>query len=131
MRRSAYRRLILGRDGAGVYLSTLLVFYLSVLSPPASPGEDRPEVVEPKVLSVFPLVGRAGTTIQDEARGNLLAGAYAVWFDAGSLNGRVLKVEEVKDEVNEKAIVYRKGQKPPMVYRALIEVEIQPRTHLE
>jgi len=90
------------------------------------------EVTEPKLSSVFPLGGRRGTNAQVEVRGNLLAGAYAVWFDSGGLSGRVLKVEEVKEEVKEKASSYqKKPEKPPVVYRALIDVEIQPTAPLE
>ena len=88
-------------------------------------------VTEPKLLSLYPLGGRRGTTVQAEVRGNLLERAYAVWFDAGSLSGRVVKVEEVKEQSKEKVnVLEKKPEKPPTVYRALIEVEIQPTAHL-
>ena len=126
------RRLTGGRRGTGVCPATLLVLCFTFLSRSVCLAQVQREVTEPKLSSVFPLGGRRGTNAQVEVRGNLLAGAYAVWFDSGGLSGRVLKVEEVKEEVKEKASSYqKKPEKPPVVYRALIDVEIQPTAPLE
>src|SRR5712692_5949490 len=110
MRGNTWRRPSGGRRGAGLCVSTFLVLSFTCC-PFASLAEDQPKVVsEPKLLSVFPLGGRQGTTVQAEVRGNLLDGASAVWFDTGSLGGRVVKVEEVKEQskIREKPNVLEK-----------------------
>jgi hypothetical protein len=131
MRGDAWRRLALGRHDSGLCLSTCLVLILSFLSPSTSVGQDQTGVTEPKLLSVFPLGGRQGTTVQAEVRGNFLEGAYAVWFDPSSLSARLVRVEEVKEQFKEKVnVLQKRPEKLPTVYRALIEVEIQPTAHL-
>src|SRR5689334_12384313 len=51
------------------------------------------DIAEPHVSSVFPSVARPGTIMQAEVRGNLIKGAYAVWFDGEGLRGRVLRMK--------------------------------------
>src|SRR5438105_1776599 len=108
-----------------------LVLSLSALSPLTGHPQDQ-AVTEPKLLSILPLGGRPGTTVQGEVHGELLEGAYAVWFDTDSLNGRLLKVEKMKEEqAKEKVkVLDDKAAKPRTVYRALIEVAIQPTAHI-
>ena len=131
MRGSAWQWLTRRRRGAGLCFSTFLVLSFSVFSPPICPAKDPPAVAEPKLLSVFPLGGRQGSTVQAEVRGNFLEGAYAVWFDAGSLSGRLLEVDEAKEQVKEKGYALQKApEKPPAVYRVLIEVEVPRTAHL-
>ncbi len=131
MRGSAWQWLNRRRRDAGLCFSTFLVLSFSVLSPPITPAKDPPAVAEPKLLSVFPLGGRQGSTVQAEVRGNFLEGAYAVWFDAGSLSGRLLEVDEAKEQVKEKGYALQEApEKPPAVYRVRIEVEVPRTAHL-
>ena len=117
------------RSEAG-FLSLCLLFFIAI-SPPAVLAEDEPDVTEPKLLSVFPVAGQRGTTVEAEVRGNLLEGARALWFDAAGLKGRLLSVEEVKEQIKRKANPFEKEPKKPLpVYRALIQLEIAPTAHL-
>jgi len=78
----------------------------------------------PLLLSISPLAGQRGNTVSVEVRGNRLDGAYAVWIDGGSFKGRVLGVEEVKDQVKLR-LQPSQEKKPAPVYRALIELQIE------
>jgi hypothetical protein len=55
-----------------------------------------------RLLSVFPSVGRQGSTLRAEVRGSSLRKAYAVWFETGELNGKIRSVDVVKDDVQER-----------------------------
>jgi hypothetical protein len=113
----------------GFWLFVLVV--LSFISPPIGSTKDQPELKEPKLLSGFPLTGRKGSTVRVEIRGNLLGGAYEVWLETANLQGRLLKVKEIKAELNQEIKAFQKvGQKPPIIFRALIEVDIKPTTHV-
>src|SRR5712692_6033696 len=50
---------------------------------------------EPKLLSLFPLGGRQGTTFELEIRGQVLDGTYGVWFDSPDLVATVKNVQEI------------------------------------
>ena len=51
---------------------------------------------EPKLISVFPSGGQAGSEFEIRLRGTSLEGAYAAWFDAPGLSGVVEKVAEIE-----------------------------------
>jgi hypothetical protein len=60
-----------------------------------------------------------------DVRGSFLDGAYGVWFDDHSLSGRLLKLEEVKEQIFEKPNPLKdKSEKSPTIYRAQVEVAI-------
>jgi hypothetical protein len=53
---------------------------------------------EPKLLSVFPSGGQAGSEFEVQVRGTSLEGAYAAWFDAPGLSGVVEKVAAIESQ---------------------------------
>jgi len=72
----------------------------------AAPRADKPPQ-PPEVLSVFPLGGRPGAQAEVQVRGTALGGAYAVWFDAPGLKGRVVKIEEIELDPNKSRLGHR------------------------
>ena len=65
-----------------------------LLHPLASAAQDEVPS-EPKIISVFPMGGRPGTSVTAQVRGRVLEGAYAVWFGTDGLRGEVAEIEEV------------------------------------
>lgn len=53
---------------------------------------------EPKLLSVFPSGGQAGSEFEIQLQGTSLEGAYAAWFDAPGLTGVVEKVAAIENQ---------------------------------
>ncbi len=75
-----------------------------VLLPLTLWAADQPEVrADPEALSIFPLGGRRGTTVEATIRGRALEGAYSVWFDSKALSARVTKVETIRLEDKKEA----------------------------
>ena len=66
------------------------------LLPLAAQVETEKPPTEPEVISIFPLGGRQGATVDAEIRGMTLAGAYALSFGTPSLSAEVQKVEEIE-----------------------------------
>jgi len=81
---------------------------------------------EPRLISVFPFAGQKGQGVEAEVRGNWLDGASAVWFDHRGFTGRLRSVEEIEDAVRMNPL--EKPKKAVPLYRALIEVQIDPKT---
>ena len=81
------------------------------------------------LFSVFPTMGRQGSTVKAEARGIRLDGAYTVWFDGGGFKGRILDVEEVKDPVKQRVNPLEKLKITGPFYRTMIELQIEAKTH--
>jgi hypothetical protein len=106
----------------------VLALTLTLFSFAFSPAQVQPELAEPKLLSIFPLGGRRGTTVHVEVRGNALLNANVVWLDSDSLRGRLLTVEMLKEDPNPKLI--KANEKPPIVYQAAVELEIAPSASL-
>ena len=52
---------------------------------------------EPKTLSVFPLGGERGTTVEVSVRGQHMEGATAAWFECGDVEIRFLGLEEIRE----------------------------------
>lgn len=69
--------------------------FLSFLLVSSANAQDAPHSQDPQLVSLFPLGARPGTTFQMEVRGRELGRAYAVWFDCGSFEAEVQKVEEI------------------------------------
>src|SRR3990172_7337907 len=120
-----------GGVSRGVYFPALLLAFQFLLGlcpcngfAQAEPEEDN----GPMLLSVHPLMGQPGSTFKVEARGHRLEGAYALWIDNSGLKGRILGVEEVKNQVKQRVKPSLQGKKPVPVYRALIELQIEAAT---
>ncbi len=104
----------------------LLLMVVAALLPCDGFAQTEPEDDRgPLLISVSPLSGQPGSTFKVEARGNRLDGAYAVWIDDSGFKGRVLSVEEVKDQVKLRVRPSQQEKKPVPVYRALIELQIE------
>jgi len=113
-----------------LYYSAYLLLVLVALpffSVSRSFAQADQDLTDPKLLSIFPLGGRRGATVQVEVWGNLLAGCHSVWFETGGLRGKLLTVEEVKGKEKENAFFLgKKLDNPRALYRARVEVEIEP-----
>ena len=75
-------------------------------------------------MSMFPWAAQRGATIQAEVRGSDLDDARAVWFDAGAIEGRVLRVEKLNEPAPSDRGIASGGKEPQATYRAAIEVRI-------
>jgi len=49
---------------------------------------------EPRITSIFPFAGEVGKPFEAEVRGRNLKGARSLWFDGGSVQARILRVED-------------------------------------
>jgi hypothetical protein len=96
-----------------------------VLSATISRAETGPATAEPKLLSVFPSGGQRGHTVQVEVRGSFLDKTYAAWFENRQLTARFVKVEEVKNQPEQRASFFDKKDKG-LLFRALVQIQIQP-----
>ena len=85
---------------------------------------------DPVVASVFPSCGRQGTTVQAVIGGKFLDGSYALWFADKGLSGRILRIEEIREEVKGDATHGEKPKDSPRVYRTFIELQIEPAARL-
>jgi hypothetical protein len=87
------------------FIWLLLVFPLAAL-----PEEQS----EPQLVSFFPLGGQQGTRFELRIQGQYLEGAYGVWLDSESVQGKVQRVEgvdlPVKQEPGKKAAPPKKGE---------------------
>src|ERR1051326_4744340 len=111
--------------------SLLLLLSAVMLSAPA--GFAHSETMDdggPVLLSVFPVGAKRGSTVQAEIRGHRLAGASGVWLNKPGLKARLLKVEEVKDDYKQKVNPLEKQKKPMTMYRAVVELRIDPKAPL-
>ena len=52
---------------------------------------------EPKTLSVFPMGGQRGATVEVSVRGRHMQGAYAAWFECDDVEIRFLGLEEIQE----------------------------------
>jgi len=131
MRQRTFQELTRGSQGWRRRSPTFLPFIISILlflpSATLAQEENRAKDDEPKLLSVFPSVGRRGSTLRAEVRGNSLQKAYAVWFDTGNINAKIRTPELVKDEVQQRLNFFDKKE-GSAVFRAEIEIEIPPTT---
>ena len=106
-----------------VVLSGLL---LCVLPGPLLSAEEV-ETTEPELLSLFPLVGQRGTTLDAQIRGRELGGSYAVWLQADGLTAQLEKVEVVEEGATQDEEADPSGEKTEEnlpVYRVLVRIAI-------
>ena len=111
--------------------SLLSLLFISILL--SGYGFAQIEIEEdsgPMLFSVFPLTGQQGSTVNAELRGVRLDGTYAVWFDRSGFKGRVLKVEEIKEEVKQRYNPLEKLKISGPFYRVFIELQIEPTTRI-
>ncbi len=112
------RLLVVGR---GVFFLLLVLFLQASVS--AQDKMDFP-LEEPELISVFPIGGRQGSTVQVEVRGRTLGRTYGVWFDEGTLRAQIRKIEELEWEERKDSqtldMITQRGQ------RVLFEVQIDP-----
>lgn len=125
-RRLAHQRSICREDLICLLLSLLFVTTLFPCNGIAQAEEDR----GPMLFSIFPLTGQLGRTVKVELRGVRLDGAYGVWFDRSEFKGRVLNVEEIKDQVKLRFNPLEKLKISGPFYRVFIELQIEPTTRL-
>ena len=105
------------RTGGRFPLLAILLAWL----PLHSLGNTDGSMKEPAVLSVFPLGGQQGTTLEVQIRGKNLGGTYAVWVDGRELKARVDRVDEIK--LKEYDLVTKAWKNQPG-YRVSVQLEI-------
>ena len=101
--------------------ATTLFLWASLGSPLLSQDVTAPPV-EPKLLSVYPLGARSGSSVEVEVRGYLLEGAQAVWFEQDQLRGQVQGVDRLP--ANGKAADETSDEKAPALMSARVTMEI-------
>ncbi len=80
---------------------------------------------DPELLSLFPMGGRPGTTVDVQIRGTRLEGSYAVWFESEGLRAAIKTLEEVPaDEKVKENIRPYTAEEERLVYRVSVEIEI-------
>ncbi len=105
---------IAGSGTAGLVAATFLAGWLC--------AQESTAPTEPRLLSVYPLGARAGSTLEVEVQGNLLEGARAVWFAQGQLQGRVADIRPVSAE--ESTDAEATGGDTPVLFGVRIMLEI-------
>ena len=110
--------------------SLLLLLCAAALAPSDCFSQADPEDTGPLLLSISPLTGRPGNLLKVEVRGNRLDGVYALWSNNSGITGRVLNVEEVKDLIKPRVRPSQQEIKPIPVFRALIDLQIDPLTRV-
>ena len=78
--------------------SFLAVLVLGSLSAQVQAAEPSPE---PRLISIFPLGGRAGETLEVEIRGQFLDQVRLPWFYCDQLTAEIIKVEEEPEVADE------------------------------
>jgi hypothetical protein len=59
---------------------------------------------EPKTLSVFPMGGQRGATVEVSVRGRHMQGAYAAWFECDDVEIRFLGLEEIQESAPDELV---------------------------
>src|SRR2546423_4862566 len=85
-----------GHDGPWRCIALICLSAIALISGSAA---EMSGTSDPVVSSVFPSCGRQGTTVQGVIGGKFLDGSYALWFADKGLSGRILRTEEVREEV--------------------------------
>jgi len=83
---------------------------------------------EPEITSVFPLVGKQGSSGQFEVRGSGLEGTYAVWFDCENARTTVKEVQPADlDAEKQDPRMPGQAKKPKKRQRVLLDVRFDSR----
>jgi len=132
LKRCSTRESALHRFFSGDSLRSWLLFLLWVvaLTPTEGYSQAESEGDAPLLLSISPLAGQPGKLLKVEVRGNRLDGVYAVWSDNSGVTGKVVSVEEVRDLIKPRVRPSQQEIKPIPVFRALIDLQIEPSTRV-
>lgn len=84
-------------------IASSLLFFLADSRAVDDSGKAAPK--EPKTLSVFPLGGQRGTTIEVSVRGQHMEGTYAAWFERDGVEVRFLGLEEIREAAPDELVV--------------------------
>ena len=84
-------------------IASSLLFFLGDSRAADDSGKAAPK--EPKTLSVFPLGGQRGTTIEVSVRGQDMEGTYAAWFERDGVEVRFLGLEEIREAAPDELVV--------------------------
>ena len=100
-------------------LALIAIFLLWL--PPSVQGYPADSIKGPELVSLFPLGGQRGTTLEVRMRGKNLGGTYAVWVDGRELEAHVERVEEI--DLTEYDLVNKEWKSQPG-YRVSFQVAI-------
>lgn len=100
----------------------LILAFLSVQLEAADPP------AKPKLISLYPLGGQAGDTLEVELRGKFLDPLQVAWFYCDQVEAEVLKVERTEAAIKEGQGAEAKPYQGK--YRALLKVRIAPDAEL-
>ena len=84
-------------------IASSLLFFLGDSRAADDSGKTAPK--EPKTLSVFPLGGQRGTTIEVSVRGQHMEGTYAAWFERDGVEVRFLGLEKIREAAPNELVV--------------------------
>ncbi|MBM3803969.1 MAG: hypothetical protein FJW26_16825 [Acidimicrobiia bacterium] len=108
---------------------SLLLFLLAVGATQLGAQEKLGNATtDPELISIFPLGGPQGRTVEAEIRGTSLAGVYAAWFDAPGLRAQIKKIEDIELQEKEAPGQSYKKKKTRHGQRVLLQVQIDPST---
>ncbi len=100
--------------------SFLAVLVLGSLAAQVQAAEPSPE---PRLISIFPLGGRAGETLEVEIRGQFLDQVRLPWFYCDQLTAEIIKVEE-EPKVADEPDGEEENDPGKRKYRGLLRVQI-------
>ena len=121
------------RSSGPLFTGLLLLFFATFLSAQDKEAPDIPPR-EPELTSMFPLAGKSGATVEATVRGRTLKGAYAVWFESGDVNGRIVQVEEIdldqtkKEETEKEAD--QESKSPRRGHRVSLQLQVKPEARI-
>ena len=106
------------RSIPALLILAFLSFQLEAADPPA----------RPKLISLYPLGGQAGETLEVELIGKFLDPLQVAWFYYDQLEAEVLKLERTDEAENEGADQEKGAETKPYQgkYRAVLKVRIAP-----
>ncbi len=104
----------------------LILAFLSVQLEAADPP------ARPKLVSLYPLGGQAGDTLEVELRGKFLDPLQVAWFYCDQVEAEVLKLERTEEAEKDGADQEKGAEAGPYQgkYRALLKVRIAPDAEL-
>jgi hypothetical protein len=105
------------------------LLFWAAFTPPRGFAEGEPEDDGgPLLLSILPSAGEPGKTVKVEVRGVRLDGAHAIWLDKGPAKGRVLSIEDAKEQVKQRLNPLEKLKIAGPFHRVLIELQLGTNT---
>ena len=83
-------------------IASSLLFFLADSRAADDSAKAAPK--EPKTLSVFPLGGQRGTTIEVSVRGQHMEETYGAWFECDDVEVRFLGLEEIRESAPDELV---------------------------